>query len=300
VTASEHDLNSAEGGSGSEGLSIRPITDVADLSQVEAIQREVWMPPTDLEIVPTHLLIAVASQGGVLLGAFRPNGDLLGFVFGFLAHHHGRLCHHSHMMGVRRECRDSGLGLRLKLAQRQAVLDCGLDLITWTYDPLEGRNAHLNLNKLGAVCRTYARDMYGEMQDGLNQGMPTDRFLVEWELASSRVQQRLQGTVSPPMLDNVLHAGAKLIDSEFFVGDPDPEDLSLPQTCEDKALCEIPRNYQQLRGDYPLEALRWRLRSRELFERYFSAGFAAVGLVRTLSGDRRRNFYLLERDQTAR
>ena len=212
MSASAHTSDPTRDNLESQEIAIRPITDVTDLSQVEAIQRDVWDLPDDLMIVPIHMLKAVASFGGVLLGAYTHEGDVVGFVFGFLAVHHGLYSHHSHMMGVLPAYRDRGIGRLLKLAQREAVLAQGLDTISWTYDPLESRNAHLNINKLGAVCHTYVRDMYGEMVDGLNAGLPSDRFLVQWKLLSQRVIDRLTHAVAPPSFDRVLAAGAVVFD----------------------------------------------------------------------------------------
>ncbi len=120
---------------------------------------------------------------------------LAGFVFGFLGFHEAetarRLKHCSHMLGVHPDFRSAGVGYALKTYQREHVLRQGLDLITWTYDPLLARNAQLNIAKLGAVCTTYLPNLYGAMRDGLNAGLPSDRFQVDWWIATPRVADRL-------------------------------------------------------------------------------------------------------------
>ena len=176
-------------------ITIRPIETHAEYHALEQLQRDVWTLP-DVEVVPLHVLLTAAKNGGLLLGAF--DGErLVGFVFGFPGlTPEGRLKHCSHMAGVHPDYRDRGLGYSLKLAQREHVLAQGIDLITWTFDPLETRNASLNFHKLGAVCNTYIPNLYGEMRDGLNAGLPSDRFQVDWWIASERVAQRL---AEPPL-----------------------------------------------------------------------------------------------------
>src|SRR3970282_1162763 len=116
------------------------------------------------------------------------------------------LKHCSHMLAVLPEYRDQKIGYRLKLAQREAVHEQAVRLITWTYDPLESRNANLNINRLGGIVRTYKRNHYGEMQDGLNAGLPSDRLLVEWWITSNRVKQRLSSERKQLALESYMAA----------------------------------------------------------------------------------------------
>ena len=152
---------------------LRILESPAEMGEVEELQRLVW-PGNETEIVPAHLLLAAVRGGGLVIGAFDKAAlpRLIGFVFGFpgfyLTPDGPRLKHCSHMLGVRPDCRDHGLGYALKRAQWQMVRHQGLDRVTWTYDPLLSRNAHLNIAKLGVVCNTYHREYYGEMRDGLN------------------------------------------------------------------------------------------------------------------------------------
>ena len=172
---------------------IRLLETPEDMAEVEALQRLVW-PGSETDVVPTHLLITAIHNGGVVLGAFVKE-ELAGFVFGFPGlvmlpdGPHPKHC--SHMMGVHPKWRNAGLGFALKRAQWQVVRHQGLDHITWTYDPLQGRNAYLNIAKLGGICNTYRRSEYGDMRDGLNAGLPTDRFQIDWWLNTRRVEQRL-------------------------------------------------------------------------------------------------------------
>ena len=148
---------------------IRPLRTLDDFRAAEDVQRAAWQSD-ELDIVPLHMLLTVAKNGGVALGAFAQD-QLIGFVFGFLGtgeHRYGpeapaavKLKHCSHQMGILPEWQSKGVGFALKVAQREAVRGQGLRLITWTYDPLESKNARLNILKLGAVCHTYYRDLYG-------------------------------------------------------------------------------------------------------------------------------------------
>ena len=182
--------------------SIRLLESPEDMTAAEEIQRVVWTG-NETEVVPTHMFITAIHNGGIVLGAFVED-KMVGFVFGFPGLEilpdgpHPKHC--SHMMGIHPDWRNSGLGFALKRAQWQMVRRQGLNQITWTYDPLLSRNAYLNLAKLGAVCNTYRRSEYGDMRDGLNAGLPTDRFQVDWWINTNRVERRLskraRGTLS--------------------------------------------------------------------------------------------------------
>lgn len=171
----------------SEKFFIRPFETPADHRQCEHIQEVTW---SHEEVVPSNITIALTQHGALALGAFAPDGSMLGMVFSFLspAHvpgaKHG-LSHHSHMAAVLPDYRGQGVGEALKREQAKCLLARDINLVTWTYDPLEAKNANLNINKLGCICRTYIENCYGEMRDELNAGLPSDRFEVEWWLDDS-------------------------------------------------------------------------------------------------------------------
>jgi predicted GNAT superfamily acetyltransferase len=179
------------------------------------------------------------------------------------------------------------------LAQREAVLAKNLDQITWTFDPLQGRNARFNLRKLGAVCNTYFQNLYGEMTDALNQGLPSDRFRVDWWLASDHVTRRLRGEFTAPELSPaicpVLNPGISL---EAGVTAPAGV-FALPESVF--CLVEIPTNLALLKQRAPELALQWRLQTREIFETAFRQGYTAVDMLRR----EERNYYLLQKDWQA-
>ena len=276
--------------------SIRPVTDLADFAQVETLQQQVWHFASGAEIVPAHLLKGVADNGGLLLSAFDLHGVMVGFVFGFLACQGGRIKHHSHMMGILPEYQDCGLGFRLKCAQRQAVLRQDLDWVTWTYDPLEGRNAHLNIGKLGVVCTSYVEDMYGELRDSFNAGIPTDRFQVDWWLCDQRVERRMRGDRVRLTAADALAQGAVRVNQTYSA-----DGLRLPaesdlQSCSNTMLIEIPGEFQAIKSANDEAARSWRLHTRELFIAYFDAGYAVIDFISDTTAGERRNYYVLERE----
>ncbi|MCA9947277.1 MAG: GNAT family N-acetyltransferase, partial [Anaerolineales bacterium] len=143
---------------------IKPISDAASCTAVEQLQIDAWQLTDMVEVVPCHMLLTFHKNGGALLGAYADE-RLVGFVAGFVGlMANGRFKHASHMMGIHPDFQGQGIGTMLKLAQRQMVRQQGVNLITWTYDPLETANARLNIHKLGAVCRTYIPNLYGEIK----------------------------------------------------------------------------------------------------------------------------------------
>ncbi len=264
-------------------MTIRLLETPEEMAAVEELQRQVW-PGSETEIVPAHLLITAVHNGGLVLGAF--DGDkLVGFVFGFPGLEslpdgpHPKHC--SHMLGVLESHRDAGLGFALKRAQWQMVRHQGLSRITWTYDPLLSRNAHLNIAKLGAVCNTYLRSQYGDLRDGLNAGLPSDRFQVDWWIRTRRVERRLskrsRGTLGMAQFQK---AGTRPLYSPAIRPNgflQPPEAFSPP---EDRlALAEIPPDFMALKSKDLSLARDWRFFSREVFETCFAAGYLVTDFV---------------------
>lgn len=276
-------------------LVIRILETPEELVEVEELQRLVW-PGSDTEVVPVHLLVTAAHNGGLVLGAFE-NGKMAGFAFGFPGLYQvpdgPRLKHCSHMLGVHPAARDSGIGFALKRAQWQIVRQQGLDRITWTYDPLLSRNAHLNIARLGAVCNTYLREVYGQMRDGLNAGLPSDRFQVDWWVNTHRVSRRL-GTNPRAGLELTDFNSANIPRLYPVSGSADalirpPDGFSLPG--EALHLAEIPPDFLKLKEiDFGLAAA-WRQFTRQVFETSFAAGYIVTDFIHDRSGP--RSFYVL-------
>jgi predicted GNAT superfamily acetyltransferase len=282
-------------------VQIRILEKPEEMQAVESLQQLVW-PGNDLEIVPVHMLLAATHGGGVVIGAFDKE-SLVGFVFGFpgfdVTPDGPKPRHCSHMAAVHPDYRDSGIGYKLKRAQWQIVRKQGLDHITWTYDPLQSRNANLNIAKLGAVCNTYTRDYYGELRDGINIGFPSDRFTVDWWVNTNRVNRRL--SKHPRLKMDLAHyfgAGASIINpSQLDSQDlPQPSNAILdPATFAETPallLVEIPADIQAIRSENSDLALAWRLHTRGVFENLFNLGYLITDFV-FLAGKQPRSFYVL-------
>jgi predicted GNAT superfamily acetyltransferase len=277
-------------------IKIRPIQTHQEYRAVEQLQRDAW-GLQEVEIVPDHLLITVHKNGGLVLGAFdAPAGgegeQLVGFVLGFAGlSPSGQLKHCSHMNGVKPSHQNQDLGHRLKLAQRDHVLAQGIELITWTFDPLESRNAALNFRKLGATCQTYLPDVYGSMRDALNVDLPSDRFQVDWHIASAHVAERLSGDRTSPSL-SALSAEGDLPANPPLPGDP-PRPAETTRTIQgERTLIHIPAQFQALKAADMELARAWRLHTRALFQAAFGAGYVVTDLLFEAG----QSCYLLEKD----
>lgn len=277
-----------------EGIVIRPLETIEEFQMAEDAQRVIWEMQGDADVVPLHVLLTAQKNGGLVLGAF--DGDkMVGYLFGFLGRTpEGKDKHCSHMMGVVPKYRALGIGEALKRRQREFVLSQGLDLVTWTYDPLESRNARLNITKLGGICRTYIRNLYGEIRDALNAGLPSDRFQVEWWVCSRRVTTRLAEETPRPTLDEVLSQGAAIVNEVELDSAGLPATLSWAPHRDAMVLVEIPANFQQIKHADMKLARDWRLLTRALFEEYFDDGYVVTEFISEVRDGHRRSFYLLE------
>ncbi|HMQ31100.1 MAG TPA: hypothetical protein PKD53_10245 [Chloroflexaceae bacterium] len=269
-------------------IEIRPVQSYAEYMACEAVQRAIW---GEFGAVPHHMLLTAHKSGGICLGAFdadAPGAPLVGFVFGFLGRaEDGRLKHTSHMAAVLPGYRDARVGERLKWAQREQALAQGLELMTWTFDPLISRNARLNLAKLGAVCRTYLRNLYGPEPEDPAGELPSDRFRVEWWLSSERVAARAAGAHTLATAEGLRAAAT--------VANPDP--LATPALPDgERLLVQIPADVDALRERDMPRARAWRYQVRALAEAAFAAGYTVTDYAR----DGEVGLYLLERSYTAR
>lgn len=276
---------------------IRLLDTPEDMEVLEALQRIVW-PGCETDVVPAHLLIAVNHNGGIVIGAFAGE-ELVGFVFGFpgfdMLPDGPHLKHCSHQMGVHPNWRDTGLGFTLKRAQWQMVRRQGLDRITWTYDPLLSRNANLNIAKLGAVCNTYRRSEYGDMRDGLNVGLPSDRLQVDWWVNTRRVEQRLSKQPRASVtFEQFSKAGIQPlytthIGSENLLHPPE----HLPALNGSLLMAEIPTDFMALKSvDFTL-ARDWRFFTREVLETAFSTGYLVTDFIFDRTAHTPRSLYVL-------
>jgi len=263
--------------------------------ECEEIQKEAWGFTSDLDIIPLTLLVTTQLHGGLVLGAFDENDVMQGFCYGILGLEEGRLLHCSHMLAVLKAARGEGLGALLKWGQRDEILARDIDLMLWTFDPLESLNACLNFHNLGGLSDEYILDLYGETTSELHAGMATDRLHLKWYLSSQRVEAHAAGDrgrtaaslavgeVDAPWVLEGEGAGANMRPDVLHL------DLDAP-----RLRCEIPPSIQDIRAADLGLAIAWREVTRELFTSYFEAGYFVRECVRTHE-DPPRTIYLLEK-----
>jgi predicted GNAT superfamily acetyltransferase len=234
----------------SAAIVVRKCTGIEEFQRCVALQKEIW-GEEDLEVEPVTLFVVAEETGGQVLGAFE--GDrMVGYTLAVVGLRDGTVFLHSHMTGVVEGYRDRGVGRALKLYQREEALGRGIRLIVWTFDPLEARNAHFNLNRLGAIARKYLPNLYGLTTSPLHLGLPTDRLWAEWQLDSARA----------------VAAVSELAKE----ADEAPATILLP--------AELERWKESDTGE--VEKVQTRI--REEFGAWFARGYAAVGVKKVAAG----------------
>jgi predicted GNAT superfamily acetyltransferase len=278
-------------------ISIRPLRRIEEYHACEDIQKAVW-EFTDREIIPSNELLNIQHNGGIVLGAFTANSRMVGFVFGFVGLRKPRFTHCSRMVAVLPEYRDSDIGYRLKLAQRNFVLKQNLKLITWTFDPLQSINAYFNVEKLGVIIREYHVNIYGNSSSIFNRGFPTDRFTADWWITSQRVKKRLSNKLPknlsvPDILTNYTHCLAvttRIKPNQFIAPQLSRLNMHTPLV-----IVEIPSNIMTIKKQDITLARKWRSVTRQIFLTYFKKSYIITGVTSGMVDNLRRSFYILER-----
>lgn len=239
---------------------IRLLEELDEYRACVRLQEDVWGQGFS-ERAPLSLLKVVQRVGGVVAGAFAADGTLEGFVFGITGLVDGEPFHWSDMLAVRPGRRNRGIGLRLKRFQREVCLERDVRRMAWTFEPLESRNAWINLGRLGAVARAYEVDMYGDTDSPLHREVGTDRLVALWDLDSVRVRARLEGRHAPPCFADVVHL-PRALEVEYAGGLPRPR---VPSRRRDGAaappggfLVPIPTDLEAVIDRDPALARRWR------------------------------------------
>jgi predicted GNAT superfamily acetyltransferase len=227
-----------------DGISIRKCSRLEEFDACVRLQQEIW-GEVDLEIEPSTMFVVASLSGGQVLGAFD-GGKLVGFTMAVVGFREGKVYLHSHQTGVSNEYRDRGVGRMLKLFQREEALAREIRTVEWTFDPLEVKNAHFNLNRLGAICRRYIPNLYGVTTSPLHRGIPTDRLVAEWQLDSPRVIAAIENLVASP--------------------------TSAP------AAIAIPVELEQWRQEDAQRVQAVQARVREEFTQWFARGYAAIAV----------------------
>ena len=268
-------------------VALRQVQTHAEYDECVEIQKETWGAPFT-EIVPASVLMISQKVGGIVAGAFEGE-RMVGFVFGLTGLMHRKPVHWSHMLAVRSGIRGGGLGQQLKWFQRDLLLRMGVETVYWTFDPLVSRNAHLNLNRLGARIYAYVPDYYGADTDSeLHSGLGTDRFIAVWRLKGERVKRAKEGQ---PVANYGEYAEAPIVNSVIgTTGDPVPKagEFIGPPAIR----IEIPPDIQVAKKANPERAWQWRLVTRKAFLHYLTTGYAVEGIYRETDG---RSFYVMAR-----
>ena len=278
-------------------IGIRDLKSIDDLSQLKAVEKEVW-GMADEDALPLTVAIALRAAGNIFVGAFDKDNDkekLVGFAFGFFGREHGQTTIHSHMLAVLDAYRHLDLGSRLKQAQRERAMALGVHEMTWTYDPLQSRNAHFNFSKLGVVSDTYKVDFYGPETSSMLHRNGTDRLWVRWILNSRRVRDRLarKSTNAPAETLDAMRLLAPLVRFDPS-GKPGRADLA-ESLARQRVSIEIPGDILEVeRTDMGL-AREWRDATRWAFREAVKAGFFVAEFCRSIRGQQGPGAYLLQR-----
>ncbi len=279
---------------------IRALKTFEELETVVAIQRSVWEDPTS--VIYRNALVSYVRNGGALIGAF--DGErLVGFVLGYLGTETqdtsrpamANLKLVSNRMAILPEYRDQGIGYELKLAQRQFAIQQGIRLITWTFDPLQSRNAYLNIRKLGAISRRYWRDYYGTAPSSHVVLGSSDRLITEWWVTNNRVEQRINGKRSGLTITQYTSANAMILNpSRAGVGGSFPEPGEMTSQHPGMViLVEIPSDFSAIVKNDPDMARAWRQHSRDSLEQAIASGYTITDFIHGEYEGRERSFYAL-------
>lgn len=245
-------------------IEIRSLTTVEELQQIMDVEKEIWnFPP-----IPIHQTLTVAKNGGIILGAFVEE-KMIGFLYSFPGFNGKSIYLCSHMLGILPPYQKQGIGAKLKRKQAELAKQFGYQFITWTFDPLESKNAYFNLHKLGAKGAHYEENYYGYLQDKLNKGLPTDRMIIEWDVRAetSKPEVEIKERSFLLLKDEKLYPQ---ITEQFEVLDTNPQNYWF---------VTIPNDFQQIKKTNIDLAHTWRLETRKVFQKLFSLDYEATDLI---------------------
>jgi len=258
-------------------IEIRPFESIDEFQQCVEFQAHTWGGHFT-ERVPIAILKVSQRLGGISSGAYDTKGQLVGFIFGMTGVQNGEVVHWSDMLAVKPDLRNSGLGVRLKDYQRKALLAKGIRKMHWTFDPLESKNAYLNLNKLGATSKEYIRDIYGQTDSPLHSGIGTDRLVTTWILDSPRTIERIQGEGhNSEAAQKVRHLSVFEVEKKHGLIRPMQPNLNLAVPA---VSIPIPLSIQSLKKESLELAVEWRVAVRNALITYIKEGYEVTDLLR--------------------
>ncbi len=262
---------------------VRRLASPNEFIEAVEVQKRAWRMDDYREAVPAHVLRGLADNGGLVLGAFV-NSRLVGVSYGWVSGTY----FYSHATGVVEGVKHRGVGFMLKTEQRKQVLKLGIDLIKWTFDPLQSLNSRFNLSKLGVVSREYYINYYGEITDPINRGMGTDRVKAEWFLTSRKAVYSLRNLISIDA-DRLFKNSCIALESKG--GSPGSIDLSCN---ENLVVIEIPWDVSHVKETSMVEAVKWREATRKVYSHYITKRGYILAFNITLNG---KSYNILTRDR---
>lgn len=266
-------------------ITYKRIVEIEDINKVVELQAEIWSPDV---VSPQPQLVASIHHGGIIIGAFSDE-KLVGFCYGFAGFKDGEAYLISHMAGILPDYQNAGIGYQLKIKQREWAIDYGYKKMVWTYDPLEIRNGYFNICKLGAYSNRYISAYYGEMNDKLNKGLPTDRLEIEWDICSKRVEDAIHGSLQ----NQTVSQYELLLNFDHANGYPTPRPLKIKiEESQAGYRVPVPSNIQQIKQQHPDTASAWRYAVRAAITEAFSCGYRITGVQRERNS--KIHFYILE------
>ena len=309
VMQSTNEINSREAlmmtSRTAQQIVIRDLNSIDELSRLKEVEKEVW-GMAESDTLPLTLAIASKAVGNVFVGAFDKDKEkgrsknnnnsekLVGFAFGFLGREHGQTTLHSHMLAVLDAYRHLDVGSRLKRAQRERALAMGVKEMTWTYDPLQSRNAHFNFAKLGVISDIYKVDFYGPETSSILHRNGTDRLWVRWLLNSRRVRDRLAGKNHRVETLDAMNLLAPLVRFDPTNGKPVRANLA-ESLGRQRVSIEIPGDILEVERADVARAREWREATRWAFRESVKAGFVVTEFCRSIRGQQGPGAYLLQR-----
>ncbi|GJQ58005.1 MAG: GNAT family N-acetyltransferase [Candidatus Scalindua sp. AMX11] len=274
-------------------ITYKQLKTLEELRPCENLQKTVWKFNKS-DIIPSRFMRVLCKHGGFAMGAFDDE-TMIGFVFGVPAIHYGRASQHSHMLAVLPEYRNQNVGFQLKIEQRKDALSRNIDLITWAFDPLQSKNAYLNINKLGVIACSYDINLYGEETSSkLHSSLGTDRLLAEWWLVSDKVTSLMEGrrqeVGGKDSVDGTSINRRKRDKKSFLI--PVEPDLTLKNGV---LLLEIPDNIDKIKEENMEIALKWRNLVQKSLLHYFANGYYISSFLVERENATHRSSYILER-----
>ena len=276
-------------------IQIRDLTTIDEFRQVVELEKAIWGYTDASDLCTVPVFIFTTHRGAILIGAFDPGGRMIGFAYSVVGMKHGKPMQWSHMTGVLPDFR-GGLGLKLKLAQRERAIAQGYDLIEWTFDPMQAMNAHFNFAKLGGLVEEYAPNFYGESTSALHRGTPTDRVVLSWKITEPHVVRRIEQSSSAIRVKSHEVAEAPIVNATVMEGEWRKTKTINLAIKERRVWIEIPTGFTEMQQRAPERALAWRMDVRQMFDEYLAKGYRAVDFV--LQREAGFGRYLLAREQS--